>query len=73
MKKVYGYDVYYRLATSSSLLVAAHSVKEAKEKALEQLEEMSKEEIIERFLAALNFDPTFQVTFVEKVDELEEE
>lgn len=67
-----GYDVYYRLKTSSCLLVAAKNKQEAKEKALEELEEMSKDEIIDRFLAALDFEPEFEITYVEHVDTIKE-
>lgn len=62
------YDVNYRLKTTSTFVVEAKSKKEAKEVALKQLFEMSKNELIERFLAALDFDPTFTITSCEIAD-----
>lgn len=73
MKKIYGYDVYYRLKTSSCLLVTAHNRKEAKEEALRLLEDMPREELVSRFLAALDFEPSFKIEYVDKVDEMDEE
>lgn len=72
-KPIYGYDVYYRFITPCCLLVAAHNQKEAKEEALRQINEMSRDELIDRFLAALNYDPSIQITYVDRVDKLEEE
>ena len=72
-KKIYGYDVYYRLKTTSSVLVAAHNKEEARRIAEQTLEDMSKEELVSRFLAALEFDPNFQITYIDKVDEMDEE
>lgn len=71
-RKIYGYDVYYRLKTTSSVLVAAHNKEEARRIAEQTLEDMSKEELVSRFLAALEFDPTFQITCVDRVDEMDE-
>lgn len=71
--KIYGYDVYYKLKTSSSVLVAAHNKEEARRIAEQTLENMPKEELVSRFLAALEFDPTFQITNIDKVDEMDEE
>lgn len=72
-KKIYGYDVYYRLKTPSSVLVAAHNKKEARRIAEETLNDMSRDELISRFLAALNFAPEFQITYADRIDELDEE
>lgn len=71
-KKTYGYDVYYRLKTASSVLVAAHNKEEAWRIAEQTLENMTREELVARFLAALDFAPDFQITWVDRVDELEE-
>lgn len=72
-KKIYGYDVYYRLKTASSVLVAAHNKEEARRIAKEVLDNMPKEELVSRFLAAVDFEPNFQITYIDKVDELNEE
>lgn len=72
-KKIYGYDVYYRLKTTSSVLVAAHNKEEARRIAKETLDNMSKDELVSRFLAALDFDTNFQITYIDKVDEMDEE
>lgn len=72
-KKIYGYDVYYRLKTTSSVLVAAHNKEEVRRIAEQTLENMSKEELVSRFLAALEFDPNFQITYIDRVDEMDEE
>lgn len=72
-KKIYGYDVYYRLKTTSSVLVAAHNKEEARRIAEETLNDMSRDELVDRFLAALDFEPNFQITYVDRVDELDEE
>lgn len=72
-KPIYGYDVYYRLKTPSCVLVAASSTAGAKREFRRIWEQMSKEEIIDRFLAALDYDPEVQITFIDKVDELTEE
>lgn len=71
-KKIYGYDVYYRLKTMSSVLVAAHSKEEARRIAEQTLEKMSREELVSRFLAALDFEPTFQIGFIDRVDETDD-
>lgn len=62
------YDINYRLKTTSTFTVEATSKHEAKELALNQLFNMSKNELIERFLAALDFDPTFTITSCEIAD-----
>ena len=72
-KKIYGYDVYYRLKTTSSVLVAAHNKEEARRSAEETLNDMSRDELVSRFLAALDFDPNFQITYIDRVDEFDEE
>ena len=72
-KKIYGYDVYYRLKTASSVLVAAHNKEEARRIAAETLDDMSRDELASRFLAALDFAPNFQITCVECVCEFDED
>lgn len=59
--------------TASSVLVAAHNKEEARRIAKEVLDNMPKEELISRFLAAVDFEPNFQITYIDKVDELNEE
>ena len=53
--------------------MAAHNKEEARRIAEQTLEDMSKEELVSRFLAALEFDPNFQITYIDRVDELDEE
>lgn len=72
-RPIYGYDVYYRLETSSSILVAAHNQKEAKEEFEKWLETATRDEIIERFLSAFDFHPDIKVTFIDRVDKFNEE
>lgn len=71
-KKIYGYDVYYRLKTTSSVLVAAHNKEEARRIAKQTLENMTRNELASRFLASVDFAPDFQITYVDRVDELDE-
>ena len=53
--------------------MAAHNKEEARRIAEQTLDDMSKEELVSRFLAALEFDPNFQITYIDRVDELDEE
>jgi len=71
-KKLKGYDVYFTLEEPACVLVGAHSLKEAREIAEETLCEMSKEELIDRLLAAVDFGG-LKIKYVEFVDELEED
>ena len=41
----------------------------AKIKAINQLNKMDKEELIERFVAALDYDPIFDIVDIEKIEE----
>ena len=63
------YDVYYRLNTPSLMTVEATNRTAAKIKAINQLNKMDKEELIERFVAALDYDPIFDIVDVEKIEE----
>lgn len=63
------YDVYYRLNTPSLIVVEATNRTAAKIKAINQLNKMDKEELIERFVAALDYDPIFDIVDVEKIEE----
>ena len=63
------YDVYYRLDTPSLITVEATNRTAAKIKAINQLNKMDKEELIERFVAALDYDPIFDIVDVEKIEE----
>lgn len=71
-KNLKGYDVYFTLASPACVLVGAYSKKEAKEEAETVLENMSKEELIDRLLAAADFDG-LKIKYIEEVDELEED
>lgn len=63
------YDVYYRLNTPSLITVEATNRTTAKIKAVNQLYKMDKEELIERFVAALDYDPLFDIVDIEKIEE----
>lgn len=63
------YDVYYRLNTPSLITVKATNRTAAKIKAVNQLNKMDKEELIERFVAALDYDPIFDIVDIEKIEE----
>lgn len=63
------YDVYYRLDTPSLITVEATNRTAAKIKAVNQLNKMDKEELIERFVAALDYDPIFDIVDIEKIEE----
>lgn len=63
------YDVYYRLDTPSLMTVDATNRTAAKIKAINQLNKMDKEELIERFVAALDYDPIFDIVDIEKIEE----
>lgn len=63
------YDVYYRLDTPSLITVEATNRTAAKIKAINQLNKMDKEELIERFVAALDYDPIFDIVDIEKIEE----
>ena len=63
------YDVYYRLDTPSLMTVEATNRTAAKIKAINQLNKMDKEELIERFVAALDYDPIFDIVDIEKIEE----
>lgn len=65
------YDVYYRLSTPSVISVSARNETEAIDQFYQYLENMSESEIVERFMAALKFDPTTDVLFTRKVAEEE--
>lgn len=63
------YDINYRLETTSLFTVEAKDEEDAKRVALAELDCMSKNELIERFLSALDFDPTFEITNVNLAEE----
>lgn len=72
MKKILkGYDVYFTLNSPACVLVGAYSEEEAREIAENILSKMNKEELIDRLLAAVDFDG-LKIKYVEEVDELEE-
>jgi hypothetical protein len=73
MKKVLkGYDVYFTLQSPACVLVGAYSEEEAREQAEEILMNMSKDELTDRLLAAVDFDG-LKIKYIEEVDELREE
>ena len=69
-KKVWEYDINYRLKTTSLFTVAARTRLEAIKIAKNTLDSMSKEELVERFLAALDFDPNFELVSVSPIEEI---
>lgn len=71
-KKLKGYDVYFTLQSPACVLVGAYSKKEARERAEEILMNMSQEELVDRLLAAVDFDG-LKIKYIEEVDELSEE
>lgn len=71
-KKLKGYDVYFTLESPACVLIGAHSLKEAKEIAEDTLNNMGREELVDRLLAAAEFDG-LKIKYIEFVDELEEE
>lgn len=64
------YDVYYRLNTPSVTTVEATNQTAARIKAANQLNAMDKDELVERFVAALNYDPLFDIVDVEEIEEI---
>lgn len=66
-KKVWEYDINYRLKTTSLFTVAARTRSEAIKIAKHALDNMSKQELVERFLAALEFEPDFELISVEPI------
>lgn len=72
-KKVWEYDINYRLKTTSLFTVAARTRLEAIKIAKRTLDNMSKEELVERFLAALDFGPDFELVSVSPIEEITDE
>lgn len=72
-KKVWEYDINYRLKTTSLFTVAARTRSEAIKIAKRDLDNMSKKELVERFLAALDFDPDFELVSVSPIEEITDE
>lgn len=70
-KTLKGYDVYFTLQSPACVLVGAYSEEEAREEAEKVLMNMSKRELIDRLLAAVEFDG-LEIKYIEEVDELEE-
>ena len=66
-----GYDVYFTLQSPACVLIGAYSEEEAREQAEEVLMNMSRDELIDRLLAAADFDG-LKIKYIEEVDELEE-
>ena len=72
-KKVWEYDVNYRLKTTSLFTVAARTHSEAIRIAERALDNMSKQELVERFLAALEFEPDFELVSIDPIQEITDE
>ena len=70
--KVKGYDVYFTLRAPACVLVAAKNRKGASEEAKKMLDQMSKEELVDRLLAAVDFEG-LRIVSIDEVDEFEEE
>ena len=70
-KTLKGYDVYFTLSAPACVLVGAYSEEEAMEEAEKVLANMSRSELLERILVALDFDG-LKIEYIEEVDELEE-
>lgn len=66
------YDVNYRLETTSMFTVMAGSKTEARIIAEQMLDDMKKEELVDRFLAALDFEPNLVIKSVAYADDVEE-
>ena len=72
MKKILkGYDVYFTLQSPACVLVGAYTEDEARAEAEKVLENMSKGELVDRLLAAVDFDG-LKIEYIEEVDELAE-
>lgn len=72
-KKVWEYDINYRLKTTSLFTVAARTLSEATKIAEHALDHMSKQELVERFLAALEFEPDFELVSIDPIQEITDE
>lgn len=62
------YDIYFKLDSYSIFSIVAKNKKDAKEKAIEELMNMSKNEILERLSATLDVDPTFKIIHCEFIE-----
>ena len=62
------YDVYFKSISSSVISVEANSIEEAFDEAKKTLNNMSREELIERLLAAYNYEG-FEIVQVEDTGE----
>lgn len=71
MGKLKGYDVYFTLKSPACVLVGAYSKKEAREEAEKVLMNMSQSELVDRLLAAVDFDG-LKIKYIDEVDELED-
>ena len=62
------YDVYFKSISSSVISVEANSIKEAFDEAEKRLNNMSREELIQRLLSAYDYDG-FQIVQAEYTGE----
>lgn len=67
------YDVNYRLETTSVFTVVAGTKSEALLVAEQMLNDMPKDELVDRFLAALDFEPNLVIKSVEFTGQEDEE
>lgn len=67
------YDVNYRLETTSMFTVIAKSKSEARLVAEQMLNDMPRDELVDRFLAALDFEPNLVIKSVEYTGQEDEE
>ena len=62
------YDVYFKAVSSSVISVEANSIKEAFDEAEKRLNNMSREELIQRLLSAYDYEG-FEIVQVEDTGE----
>lgn len=72
-EKWYYWDVNYRLKTTSVFTVLARTKTEARERAEKFLENATRDELVDLFLAALTFSPNFTITSIENIEEVTDE
>lgn len=61
------YDINFTLEEPACMTVEAHSLKEAREVGEEELNKISKKELIERLLAAVDYGG-LKITSIERAD-----
>lgn len=72
-RKLKGFDVYFTLESPACVLVGAHDESEVEDIFYDKiLANMSREELVDRILAAIEYDG-IKIVSIDEVDELEEE